>query len=306
MYDISDEWSKGNFSIFDPLETRFTISQYKKMSFIQEKKWNLDYFTKILLNRNYSPRTLEIYINCLKSFFSSIPKAESDIHEDDVLDFLLNLQKKGRAPKTINLYKESIKTYFMLIHNKKFSVATKFSKEAKKLPVILSRSELQAIFDYCSNQKHRLILMLAYSAWLRISEVRNLRFCDIDFKEGMIHIKSAKGKKDRVTILSPKITKELERFCNNKRLDDIVFESERWWMLHQRTLDHIFWNAIKKAGINKPATFHSLRHSFATHLLENGTDIRYVQALLWHANIRTTQIYTQVTNPALQNIRSPL
>jgi integrase/recombinase XerD len=129
---------------------------------------------------------------------------------------------------------------------------------------------------------------------------------DIDFDSLTIHIKWAKGQKDRISILSEKIRDELQRYCSLKKSDDYVFESERWGMLHPRTLDHIFHHALEKAGVTKPATFHSLRHSFATHLLENGTDIRYVQVLLWHNNIRTTQMYTQVTNPSLKNIQSPL
>lgn len=273
---------------------------------MQEKLFQLDYFHKLLLNRNYSPRTIEIYSNCLKYFFHIVAKDEKLITENDILDFLLGLQKKDRAPKTINLYKETIKTYFSMIHNIFFNIATKFSKEARKLPIVLSRLELEKMFNSLQNKKHRLILMLAYGAGLRISEVRSLRLQDIDFEWLMIHLKWAKGQKDRVTILSKKISEELKSYCNNKIWSDYVFESERWWMLHPRTLDNIFSHALTKTWISKPATFHSLRHSFATHLLENGTDIRYVQSLLWHANIRTTQIYTQVTNPMLKNIQSPL
>lgn len=106
--------------------------------------------------------------------------------------------------------------------------------------------------------------------------------------------------------MSEKIRDELQRYCSLKKVDEYVFESERGGMLHERTLAHVFQHAKEKAGITKPATFHSLRHSFATHLLENGTDIRYVQVLLGHNNIRTTQMYTQVTNPSLKNIVSPL
>lgn len=106
--------------------------------------------------------------------------------------------------------------------------------------------------------------------------------------------------------MSEKIRDELQRYCSLKKAYEYVFESERGGMLHERTLAHVFQHAKEKAGITKPATFHSLRHSFATHLLENGTDIRYVQVLLGHNNIRTTQMYTQVTNPSLKNIVSPL
>jgi integrase/recombinase XerD len=149
---------------------------------MQEYIKNIEYFHKLLLNRNYSHRTIDIYTNCLKYFFHTVKKDESIVTENDILDFLLLLQKKDRAPKTINLYKETIKTYFSMIHNKQFSIATKFSKEARKLPIVLSRSDLQKLFDSCSNQKHRLLLMLAYGSGLRISEVRDLKVQDIDFE----------------------------------------------------------------------------------------------------------------------------
>lgn len=162
------------------------------------------------------------------------------------------------------------------------------------------------MFTVPQNIKHKLLLMVAYSAGMRISEVKNLRVQDIDFDSLTIHIKWAKWQKDRISILSEKIRDELQRYCAVKKSDAHVFESERGGMLHERTLAHIFQHAKEKASITKPATFHSLRHSFATHLLENGTDIRYVQVLLGHNNIRTTQMYTQVTNPILKNIMSPL
>jgi site-specific recombinase XerD len=141
---------------------------------------------------------------------------------------------------------------------------------------------------------------------LRVSELINLKVKDIDLQSLSIHIKWAKGQKDRITIFSKKLLEDISYFLSNKNLDDFLFESERWWKLTTRTAQAIFFAWLTKSWITKPATFHSLRHSFATHLLENGTDIRYVQTLLGHANIRTTQIYTQVTNPMLKNIQSPL
>ena len=118
--------------------------------------------------------------------------------------------------------------------------------------------------------------------------------------------KEAKGKKDRITIFPERIENDIQNLIAGKNSDDYLFESERGGRLTERTAQKIFENALKKSGIQKDATFHSLRHSFATHLLENGVDVRYVQVLLGHQNIRTTQIYTKVTNPAIKNIKSPL
>ena len=156
------------------------------------------------------------------------------------------------------------------------------------------------------NPKHKLILALAYGAGLRVSEIINLRVRDIDLQELTIHPKQAKGKKDRITLLAEGLRPAIKNLTAGKNANDFVFSSERGGRLTTRTAQKIFEKALKKAKIKKKATFHSLRHSFATHLLENGVDIRYVQELLGHQNIRTTQRYTQVTNPKLKNIKSPL
>jgi site-specific recombinase XerD len=121
-----------------------------------------------------------------------------------------------------------------------------------------------------------------------------------------IHIKSSKWQKDRITVFSQKLKNDLWKIISFKNKNDYLIESERWWKITDRTAQIIFKNSLKKSWIKKLATFHSLRHSFATHLLENGTDIRYIQELLWHSSIKTTQIYTKVMNPNLKNISSPL
>lgn len=142
-----------------------------------------------LRQRNYSPRTLEIYSNCLRFFLKWINYDVSLISREKVLDFILYLQKQGKAPKTINLYKEVIKFFCSQILAVSISMNIKLSKESKKLPIVLSRNELQRMFDVLQNQKHKMILMLAYGGGLRISEVRDLRVQDLDFDGLSIHIK---------------------------------------------------------------------------------------------------------------------
>jgi len=154
--------------------------------------------------------------------------------------------------------------------------------------------------------KHKMIISLTYAAGLRVSEVVNLRIQDVDFDELTIHIKNAKGKKDRITIFPKKLRSNIKNLIANKNKNNFIFESNRGGKLTTTSLQKVFRKALKKAKVKKPATFHSLRHSFATHLLENGVDVRYVQELLGHQNIRTTQVYTKVTNPKLKNIKSPL
>ncbi len=220
--------------------------------------------------------------------------------------FLLKKQEDGYAPQTINLYLNAIKFFYYQIIRTKQKINIRFAKRTKKLPVVLSRAEIRQIMESIANVKHRLLIALAYGAGLRISEVINLKVKDVQFHEKTLHIKDSKGKKDRITVLPDKLFDDLSLQIGGKDGNEYVFDSQRGGKLDPRTASKIFENALQKAEIKKEATFHSLRHSFATHLLENGTDVRYVQELLGHANIRTTQIYTQVTNLHLKKIKSPL
>jgi site-specific recombinase XerD len=150
------------------------------------------------------------------------------------------------------------------------------------------------------------MISLGYACGMRVSEVVKLKVFDLDLDELIVHIKAAKGKKDRISVLAGSLLDDLRNIIADKNSNDYVFASNRGGKLTTTSLQKMFRKSLGIAKIKKPATFHSLRHSFATHLLENGTDVRYVQELLGHSNIRTTQIYTQVTNPKLKNIKSPL
>ena len=263
--------------------------------------------TRELQQRNYSPRTVEIYSNCLRFFLKRIYNDVSVISRDKVLDFILYLQNQGKAPKTVNLYKEVIKFFCSQILKISLGQDIKLSKEPKKLPVVLSRFEIQRLLDNTNNSKHKTLLSLAYGAWLRVWEIFYLRVGDINFDQKTIHIKSAKWQKDRITLLPEKIIEAIKRLIDGKLYNEPVFHSEQGGAaLTKRTAQHIFQYALQKSGIQKKASFHSLRHSFATHLLENWTDIRYIQSLLGHSSIKTTQIYTQVATYHLQDIHSPL
>ena len=176
----------------------------------------------------------------------------------------------------------------------------KFAKRSKKLLIILSRTENERIIEATDNSKYKFMISLGYACGLRVSEVVNLKVADLDIDELVVHIKGAKGKKDRISVLPEKINDDLRNMIAGKNSNDYLFSSNRGGKLTTTSLQKMFRKSLTKAKVNKPATFHSLRHSFATHLLENGTDVRYVQELLGHSNIRTTQIYTQVTNPKLK------
>ena len=267
------------------------------------------YLTKVEIElklRNYSSKTIKAYTLCLRDYFEYKKQKIDHLDEDNIKSYLLKLQNNNLAPQTVNLHLNSIKYFYRDVLKIPQKINLKFSKRSLKLPVVLSRIEIEHIIYSISNNKHKLIIALSYGSGLRISETQNLRVCDINFAELTIHLKGAKGKKDRITVLPQKLVNDLQKMTILKNASDFVFESERGGMLSTRTLQKIFENALKNSGCNTPATFHSLRHSFATHLLENGVDIRYVQELLGHTNIRTTQIYTHVTNPNLKNIKSPL
>ena len=200
----------------------------------------------------------------------------------------------------------AIKYFYREIFKNNIPLEIKFAKTSSKLPVVLSKDEIKRIIDSINNKKHKLLIALSYGAGLRVSETINLKIKDVALAELTIHLKRAKGNKDRLTIFPEKIKAELAEIMALRDKNDFVFASERGGQLTERSAQKIFENALKKCQIKKEATFHSLRHSFATHLLENGVDVRYVQELLGHANIRTTQIYTKVTNPSLKKIKSPL
>ncbi len=266
----------------------------------------LDKTKQELYLRNYSPKTIKSYSFCLNHYFKFIKVDIEKANEERIKEFLLYIKDKNYSPQTINQYLNAIKFFYKEIIKSQFKLDIKFSKKSKKLPVVLSRQEITEIIKNIINKKHKLLISLSYGAGLRVSEVVDLKIKDIELNEFVIHIKEAKGKKDRITVFPEKLYNELQSIILNGGKDNYIFASERGGKLTTRTAQKIFENALKKAGIKKDATFHSLRHSFATHLLENGVDVRYVQELLGHSNIRTTQLYTKVTNPILKNIKSPL
>lgn len=256
--------------------------------------------------RNYSRKTIKIYLLCLTDYFRFIKIVKKDPDINLIKNYLLQKQGKGQAPQTINLHLNAIKYFYREVFKNNTVINLKFAKISKKLPIVLSRIEIEKIINSIKNQKHKLLISLSYGAGLRVSEAINLKIKDINLEELTIHIKEAKGKRDRITIFPKKIKSDIINIMDGKDKNNFIFESERGGKLTERTAQKIFENSLKTAEISKDATFHSLRHSFATHLLENGVDVRYVQELLGHQNIRTTQLYTKVTNPAIRKIKSPL
>lgn len=281
------------------------------MPFLSEKY--IEQMIEELKLRNYRPKTIRAYTNCLRIFFEFLtrrgrilPLQPGDaLNPNDVRDFLLKKQSEGCASQTVALYLFAIGFFRKNVLCSFEPLGIRIPKRSKKLPVIISRQEIERLLKSIKNHKHRAMIGLAYGSGLRVSEVVRLRVGDVALDELVLHIKNAKGGKDRITVIPEKLRNDFKIFMAGKSSLDYVFGSERGGRLTERTLQKVFDQTLKKAKILKPASFHSLRHSFATHLLENGVDLRYVQELLGHSNINTTQIYTQVTNPALKRIRSP-
>jgi len=179
------------------------------------------------------------------------------------------------------------------------------SKE-RKLPVVLSKEEVKRIINSANNLKHKAILSTIYSAGLRLSEAVNLKIADIDSERMLISIKGGKGKKDRNTILSKELLLLLREYFKEYKPKVWLFENPSYEAVSPRFIQQVFHLSLQKTNINKNASVHTLRHSFATHLLENGEDVRKIQILLGHNNLRTTEIYTHVTSRAIQGLKSPL
>jgi len=178
-------------------------------------------------------------------------------------------------------------------------------KREKKLPKVLSKEDILTMINKTKNIKHRLLIKLLYSSGLRVSEAIKIKKQDFDFKRNLIRIEQGKGKKDRYTLLAKNLRNDLLRFFCKHNIKDYLF-CGRKDHLTIKSAQKIVDNAAKKARINRKVTPHMLRHSFATHLLENGVDIRYIQHLLGHSNLQTTQIYTKVSNLDILKIKSPL
>lgn len=260
-----------------------------------------------MIIKGYSQKTQKTYMYNIEKYLNFDPEGIRRYSQQMVQQFLVQKAKEGVGPVSRNLYLCAIKFFYFNVIGRRKDIKISYAKRPKSPPLCLSRRMVLEIADATNNQKHKLLILLAYGAGLRLSEVINLMVYDIKIYQRMIYIRHGKGKKRRFTILPDKLWDRLRRYIEKKQSYDYVFESNRGGKLHPRTVQKIFKNALKKSQVEEQnATFHTLRHSFATHLIENGVNLRYVQKLLGHSNIRTTQIYTHVRPKALHSIKSPL
>lgn len=255
--------------------------------------------------RGFSKLTAKMYILYNKEFLTRYNFEPNNVTEDDIKFYLAEkLTNENLSTKSISLIKAALMFYYNEILNKNFNIKT--PKIKKTTPVVLTKEEIQKLFSSVLNVKHKLILQLYYSSGLRLSEAIMLRKKDIDFNENILWVRDGKGGKDRMTILSKKLSEQLKLYSKIKTKDDFLFTNKQNNPYSPRTIQLAMQKAKEKSDIQKDVHIHTLRHSFATHLLESGVDIRKIQELLGHADLSTTQIYAQVSNQELKKIKSPL
>ena len=239
--------------------------------------------------RKYSSETKKSYSQIIEKFLRS---------KKSTRDFMLGYSDKSRS--TLRSIYFALKFYYEKVLNEKFSDDPPLVKKSQKLPVVLSKEEINKMIHSTNNLKHKLILSFLYYAALRLDEVRNLKWSDLDFNRKLIHLKVAKGGKERIIFLHDNLITSLNRY--NSGSGELLFLSNFNKKYHKRSIEVIVNKSAQKANIRKKVSPHTLRHSFATHLLEAGADIRYIQSLLGHKDLKTTQIYTHVANKDIKNL----
>ncbi|HIH12590.1 hypothetical protein A3I25_00335 [Candidatus Nomurabacteria bacterium RIFCSPLOWO2_02_FULL_42_17] len=260
-----------------------------------------------MLRRGYSPKTISTYVQCIRNFMKFCKKDMKVITKADIKRYLDKYIDKQCAGNTINVNLNALKFLMEEILGKRVMLKIKYSKVPKTAPIFLTKDEIKKLFDVVENEKHLLILEILYSAGLRVSEVINLRRCDFEFGRGIGWVRKGKGMKDRpfiiAKLLEPKLNKYIENNCNS--FDSYLFTGYNGRRLHVRSIQEIVKRAAKKAGIEKNIHPHSLRHSYATHLIENGYDINTIQPLLGHNSAETTMRYVHMANPKMIKVVSP-
>ena len=266
-------------------------------------------FQSWLESQRYSSKSINSYIQAVRTFLGFFKEKEVDtISNDDVINFNYNYILRNKLSTSYqNQMISAIKLFYNTILKKKITIdEIRRPREARGLPDIFSRAEVEKLLQSVANAKHKVVLALIYACGLRRSELINLRIIAVDSRRKLLIIKAAKGNKDRVIPLPEGIIMMLRAYYLIYKPKYWLFEGQKAGERYsESSLQHIFEHAVKKAGIKKELTLHCLRHSFATHLLENGVDLRFIQELLGHKSSKTTEIYTHVTEKSIEKIKSP-
>ena len=250
-----------------------------------------------------SEHTLKNYLEFNKKLLEFSKKEPEQINSQDIKNFLAD-KMSDKASSSNILFLASIKFAYSNILEKDPTSAVKRPKKEKKIPIVLTKQEITSLIDSTETKKSKLIIQLLYSSGIRVSELINLKKQDLDFNENAGWVRSGKGKKDRMFILSKTLSKKLQKFIEKNPEWKYLFSKEK--PLTARNIQKIVQKAAKKSGMRKEVHPHTLRHSFATHLLDQGVDLRKIQFLLGHSSIATTQIYTHISQEQVKSIKNPL
>ena len=265
-------------------------------------------FEAFMKQKRYSPSTVKTYLSSVRQFFDYSGADAGEVTDNDVKQFTRIIIERGYSASFQNQVVSGLKLFFSRIHQKHINTEKiERPRREHKLPHVLSKTEIKKIISAPGNLKHRSMLSLIYACGLRRSELLNLKPADIDSSRRLLIINQGKGNKDRVVPLPDKILSGLREYYIAYRPVTWLFEGQSSNRKYSATsLAKVLKTAVKKAGLNKPVSLHWLRHSYATHLLEQGTDIRIIQELLGHKSSKTTEIYTHVSTQSLQQIKSPI
>jgi integrase/recombinase XerD len=285
------------------------ISHSKYSSLSPENQKALENFIQELELKAYSPQTIKTYRNELLALLLILKSHSIEKLTVEQLKsyFLYCMKELKLSENTLHSRINAIKAYFeQVLGKEKMFYTIPRPKKPSKLPKVLSNKEVKRLFEVTTNLKHNTILKLCYGMGLRVSEIANLKISDIDSGSMRVLIERAKGKKDRYVNLPESILEQLREYYKNYTPKKYLFEGQYGEQYSIRSIQQVFKQAMKKAKINKQIGIHGLRHSFATHLLEQGTDIRFIQELLGHQDLKTTLQYTHVSEKSIKKIKSPL
>ena len=273
-----------------------------------KKQEILDKFQKQIAIENYSEQTQKTYFSTLKLFIEYVEKLKITKMDDSAIQdylYFCKTEKKYSYSSMKHVIASICYLYSKVLHKPIPKALDIKLRKPTTLPSVLSVSDISKILEVTKNLKHKTILLLIYASGLRLNELLELRIGDIDSEAMRIHIKFGKGKKDRYVMLSENVLELLRDYYKIYKPKNFLIEGQDGGKYSPKSVQSVFKVALKKSGIKKKATVHTLRHSFATHLLDDGTDIRYIQELLGHKRLETTQIYTHVSSYSINKIKSP-
>jgi integrase/recombinase XerD len=287
----------------------FSLSTLTTRPLCAENIAALHAFKNTLILKAYSPNTVKTYtteFHVLLRVLSNMPAHQ--LSSDQVKLYVLWLiTKKGYGEAQTHSAINAIKFYYeQVLHRSQMLFQLPRPKKAEQLPKVHDGSIIEKMLRSTSNTKHKTMLMLAYSTGIRLSEIINLELTDIDSARMVVLVRRGKGKKDRHTVLSPLMLQQLRTYYKMYKPKKYLFEGADGGQYGYRSVQEVFKQAKERVGIKIPGGIHTLRHSFATHLMETGTDIRIIQELLGHSKLETTMRYTHVSSAQIQKVTSPL